>query len=212
MTNEDYQERYRNRHRQEIKIRRRKWILDNFEHYKRYRKEYYIKNKKIKKKYDKIYKDINKEKILAMEKERYKKNRTQIISRMKNYAKNNKKNRNKYLTERKKIDPLFKLVTTVRSRLGIFLKKKNLTKKHKFVEYIGCTPEKLKKHIENQFKDDMTWSNHSLHGWHIDHIIPLDSAKNEKEVYNLCHYKNLQPLWSWDNFSKNNKLICQTNK
>ena len=38
-------------------------------------------------------------------------------------------------------------------------------------------------------------------------IIPLSSAKNENDVYMLCHYTNLQPLWAEENLRKSNKII-----
>ena len=72
---------------------------------------------------------------------------------------------------------------------------------------IGCIPEYLKEHIENQFTDGMCWENYGLYGWHIDHIIPLSSANTEDEIYKLCHYTNLQPLWAEENMKKSNKLI-----
>jgi hypothetical protein len=71
---------------------------------------------------------------------------------------------------------------------------------------IGCVPKQLKIHIENQFTDNMSWDNYGLFGWHIDHIVPLSSAKTEEDLYKLCHYTNLQPLWAKDNWSKSNKL------
>ena len=53
----------------------------------------------------------------------------------------------------------------------------------------------------------MNWENHGKYGWHIDHIIPLSSAKNEDELKKLCYYKNLQPLWALENILKKDKLI-----
>jgi hypothetical protein len=51
----------------------------------------------------------------------------------------------------------------------------------------------------------MNWDNRDK--WHIDHIIPLASAKSPEEVEKLCHYTNLQPLWASDNMSKGAKLV-----
>jgi hypothetical protein len=51
----------------------------------------------------------------------------------------------------------------------------------------------------------MTWDNYGE--WHIDHIIPLSSAKTESELIDLFNYKNTQPLWAKDNLSKGNRLI-----
>ena len=50
----------------------------------------------------------------------------------------------------------------------------------------------------------MNWSNYGL--WHIDHIIPLSSAKKQEDLYKLCHYTNTQPLWAEDNLKKGSKL------
>lgn len=46
----------------------------------------------------------------------------------------------------------------------------------------------------------MNWQNQGK--WHIDHIKPLASAKSVDEIYELCHYSNLQPLWAKDNYTK----------
>ena len=51
----------------------------------------------------------------------------------------------------------------------------------------------------------MSWENQGK--WHIDHITPLSSAKTEEEVYRLCHYTNLQPLWAEDNLKKGSKIL-----
>ena len=51
----------------------------------------------------------------------------------------------------------------------------------------------------------MSWDNYGK--WHIDHIIPLSSANSEDDIYKLCHYTNLQPLWAEDNLKKSNKIL-----
>jgi hypothetical protein len=110
------------------------------------------------------------------------------------------------MSDRKKSDPLFRLSCNMRSRLRIFLLRKTKIKKtDKTFNYIGCSPTYLKEYIEKQFNNGMSWDNYGIYGWHIDHIIPLSTAKTEEELYKLCHYTNLQPLWAKDNLSKGNR-------
>jgi hypothetical protein len=52
----------------------------------------------------------------------------------------------------------------------------------------------------------MSWYNYRYNGWHIDHIIPLATAKTLDDLILLSHYTNLQPLWSKDNFKKGKKI------
>jgi hypothetical protein len=73
------------------------------------------------------------------------------------------------------------------------------------IHYLKCGLDHLKARFEGQFEIGMSWSN--IGTWHIDHIIPLSSAKTEDEVYILCHHTNLQPLWAEDNLKKSNKIL-----
>lgn len=104
--------------------------------------------------------------------------------------------------ERKKRDPMFKLSNNLRSRLVSALSRKSWNKNSKFSEYIGCSLVELKAHLERQWQHGMSWENYGLKGWHIDHIVPLISAKCEAELYLLCHYSNLRPLWWYQNLSR----------
>ena len=86
-------------------------------------------------------------------------------------------------------------------------KPNKLPKINKTLDVIGCSLEFLKEYIEKQFILGMSWENYGRYGWHIDHIIPLSSANTEEEVYKLCHYTNLQPLWAEDNLRKSDKIL-----
>jgi len=122
-----------------------------------------------------------------------------------NNADKEKFRNNQYSQNRKKTDIIYKLSCIMRSRLVEFIKIQNITKKNKTFNYVGCTPQFLKEYLESQFVNGMSWDNHG--DWHIDHIIPLSLSKTEEELYKLCFYKNLQPLWAEDNLRKSNKTI-----
>lgn len=112
----------------------------------------------------------------------------------------------RYERKRWKSDPLVRMKHSVRSRLLIFLKNKGYKKPDKINNLLGCSWITLKKHLESQFKKGMSWDNHDIDGWHIDHIVPLSKAKNADDIYKLMNYKNLQPLWAAENIKKSNKI------
>jgi hypothetical protein len=141
------------------------------------------------------YRDNNKEKMKVARNEYILKNKDKI-----------KKYRTYYSDKRRKESNLVRISENIRRRINIFLKTKNIKKTSKTFEVLGCTPQFLKQYLEQKFLDGMSWDNYGYYGWHIDHIIPISHAKNEDEIYKLCHYTNLQPLWAKDNLTKNNKL------
>jgi hypothetical protein len=125
----------------------------------------------------------------------------------KNWEKKNRLQRNLYSVTKRKNNPLSRLSENIRTRVRNFLLLNKITKKSKTFDIVGCSPEFLKEHLEKQFKNNMSWDNYGVYGWHIDHIIPLSSAKTEDEIYKLCHYTNLQPLWAEENLSKGSKIL-----
>lgn len=84
------------------------------------------------------------------------------------------------------------------------LKKINFEKKSRTFEALGYKPEELVMHIEKQFIKGMSWDN--MHKWHIDHIVPISTAKTQEEVIALNQLSNLRPLWSKDNMKKNDSI------
>ena len=129
------------------------------------------------------------------------------IIQKKEYRKNYKPRKRERRKERQKDDPVYKITNNVRGRMYKYLKKLNITKRNRTFEIVGMSPSDLKEYLEKQFTDGMNWENHGQFGWHIDHRMPLDSAKTEDELYKLCHYTNLQPLWWLDNIHKSTKII-----
>ena len=155
----------------------------------------------------KKYRQENKEHIKKWQTKYYKHNRKRIIRQNKKYKVDNKELYNKYYRERKKTEPLFKLKCNLRSRTNMAFKSKGYSKNTKTQEMLGVDWEVAKQHIERQFTKGMNWDNYGE--WHIDHIIPLASAKTSERLKQLCHYTNLQPLWAKENLSKSDKIIGQ---
>lgn len=91
-------------------------------------------------------------------------------------------------------------------------KKENLT-----IDYLGCSINDFKKHIESLFLDGMNWDKYGIYfdeygkkniGFHIDHIIPCFAfdLNNPLEVLLCFNWRNCQPLWGKENMSKGKKF------
>ena len=75
------------------------------------------------------------------------------------------------------------------------------------LELCGCTIPELRKHIEDQFTEEMIWENYSYEGWHLDHIRPcasfdLSDINQQKVCFN---WRNLQPMWALENTVKQDR-------
>lgn len=139
----------------------------------------------------------------------YSKNKVYYNERKSIYRKNNRNlintTYNKYYISRMSNDSIFKMTRNIRSLIRASFKRavnSKYKKSKKTEEILGCSIDYFLTYISSKFKEGMTFDNHGE--WHIDHIIPISTAKTEVEIIKLNHYTNLQPLWAKDNLIKKN--------
>ena len=201
----EYQKLWREKNKEKIK----KYNEENSEKMKKVRRDWHNNNPERTKENRKKYTENYPEKLKDSWGKYREKNKEKMRLKQKEYSKKNRIKLNEYAVNRRKNNPILKISHNIRGRIRDFLKYQNITKKNKTFEIIGCNPEELKNYLESQFKEGMSWENYGYYGWHIDHIIPLNSAKTENEIYKLCHFSNLQPLWWNENLSKSNKITLE---
>lgn len=191
----EYMKEYTRKNSQHINANRRKnWLLTSYVK-KTQSKKWRENNKEKIAEIDKAYREANKEKIALNKRNYYLKNREYLIKV--NVARN---------IERRKVDVIHNLKSKLRTQIVVNLIKRKYKKCLKTEELLGADIETVKAHIESLFASDMTWENHGTYGWHIDHKVPLASAKTQEDVQKLFHYTNLQPLWAIDNLRKGAKI------
>lgn len=122
----------------------------------------------------------------------------------KRYWKKHKEKIQQKHKEKLQNDPKYKLKRRFYHFIKDSFRRQGFPKKGENKEIIGCDYEFFIQYIESQFKDGMNWENIE-----IDHIYPLNRAKDSEEVKRLCHYTNLQPMFGPDNSSKKDKLITK---
>lgn len=168
----------------------------------------------------KYYKNLSKE-----EKERRRENNKKYVKEHKEELyKNNKKyreenrevlnaNRNKYFLKRKAEDENYKLSYLLRDRFRKALKGEYKT--GSAVRDLGCSIPFLKFYLEEMFYDSssgekMMWENHGCGNskWHLDHIVPLSlfDLTDRDQFLAAFNFRNLRPLWGYDNNKKKASL------
>lgn len=176
---------YREDNPDKIKLGKRDWYIKNAENIKEGLREKYAENPEKFKQVVKLRRESNPKREKEDQKRRYEKN------------KNN---------------PEYRIPRLLRKRLNTALNGKS--KKASAVQDLGCSIEEFVKRIESLFTPSpttgefMSWANHRIDGWHLDHIIPLSyfDLEDETQVKIACHYMNIQPLWAEDNMRKGDKV------
>ena len=139
-------------------------------------------------------------------------NKKRHCQNAKDYYQKNKKHANevkrKRRLERRHSDKFYAFRENIRNLVRQSFRDRNYTKYSKAQSIIGCDWEALKNHIEAQFTCGMSWDNRGK--WHVDHIVPLASAKTIEDVIQLNHYTNLRPLWALDNLKKGARIHQNT--
>ena len=211
----DCKKRYRERYKEEIKLRSKKYHLENYDIKLREKSRlYYLSNKhEISKKSRARYLK-NRDRYLAANRQRellktntipgYKEEKQK---KRKQYRQKNKEKLKSYSIERRKRDPIYKMTLYIRTRTSTVFRRYHLKKDLKTEDLLGISYNDLFVYIEGKFKTGMNWHNYGKNGWVIDHIIPLSSAKSKEDLIKLSHYLNLQPLWYYENAQKGSKIL-----
>lgn len=217
---------YRKEHAEERRAYSRQYELDHPDEVRARRKAYRQAHKDEFRERDRQYAETHKEQIAKRYKEWAKEHAEQLAEYNKRYRAENadeiskkrkikdRENRPRiraYIKNKRATDPLFKLSTQVRGLIRISLKNRGYGKDTHTYDILGCDYETLWQHLKQSWLDNYgtEWNGEP---YHIDHIIPLATAKTEQEVKDLCYYKNLQLLKPRDNLVKNKSLEWRLDK
>ena len=133
--------------------------------------------------------------------ERQKKWKINNIEKVKEYQQRDYKKR--------KQDTILKLKDQIRNRINGSFRKKGFVKDKKLELILGCSINDFVEHLLKTYKDNYGIEWDEIEKVHIDHIKPLKNAQTKEEIYELCHFKNLQLLKAIDNLRKNDKTDWQ---
>lgn len=179
--------------RQRIKERNR--YQSNPEHFRQRRKEWYRKNREREIEKAKRYRAEHRERTKEVNK-KYKETHKEEI----------KIATKKYRDEKYKDDPHFKFKKSIYNMINQSFAKHGSYKPKKNKDILGITSSELYFYLLQTFVDTYGYEWDFKEPVHIDHIIPLATAKTQEDIVRLCHYKNLRLLKASDNIKKRDRL------
>lgn len=138
----------------------------------------------------------NRPKINANRRRKYREGR---LEPMKVAAARSMKNRARRLKE----NPSYRLKENVGKAVLRHLR--GAKARAKWQTILGYSVEDLRRHLERQFADWMTWENYGTE-WHVDHVVPLCTfsftGPDDPEFKAAWDLTNLRPLRNLDNWQK----------
>ena len=204
--------------RDKLNENQKKWRSENKEHIQ----EYNNANKEAIYGHHLKFREANREELRQVNKEYYADNKEEIKERQKdkkpvwdrNYYEKNKKKvqkiQSRRVKERYNSEPDFRIRKTVSKAISRHLKLNGSSKNgNSCLNFLPYTMQKLKMHLESQFRDWMTWDNYGVYNrktwndtdastwtWQIDHIIPHSDFE-----YKIMDDDNFKMAWDLEKFT-----------
>ena len=210
---------------EEIKAKRKEYVEENktiiLEKQRKYyqahvderikwQKEYYENHKEERNKYNKEWVENNKEYLRKKQKEYFKENKEKLYEKRKIYNQENAEKlrewRRKNKKRRKAVDPLYKLSEQTRTLINNCFRRQGYKKNSKTFSIVGVDYKTFYNYLMETFKNNYGYEWDGKEEVHIDHIIPIATAKTKEDIIRLCYYTNLQLLKGKDNLEKSDKL------
>jgi len=184
------QEYYR-KNKAKASLRNREYYKKNREKIRKQQREYYLKNKDDLQKYRSEHYYANWDHCRRVQKRYFQKYKDVVQAKRR---------------ERLRSNPIARIIKNLRSRLNSVI----VGKSKRTMSLVGCDKRHLFRHIEVQFKGEMSWDNYGK-VWHLDHHIPIDAFNpdNDREWEACWHFSNLKPMLSKDNLRKGNKICLE---
>lgn len=176
---------YRDKNRDRIRRLNKRWAESHVEERRAYRMEYADRRREL-------YR-INRDRILERKRELSKSDR--YLERTRRYSQ-----------KRRATDICFALKDRMRAVLNRAFRRNWIRKPYRTEAMIGCSIGELKKYIENQFSESMSWDRRST--FVVDHHVPVAAfdLTDTEEALLAFNWKNLRPLTPLQNAQKSDAI------